>query len=78
MGTDRVLRYLANLPEGISEIYFHPALGTWPDVDKSTKHGECDQEFRALTSPRIARALRDSGIRPIAFSDLANQLGRLE
>jgi hypothetical protein len=72
MGTDRVLRYLANLPEGISEIYFHPALGTWPDVDNSTKHGECEQEFRALTSPRIVRALRDSGIRPIAFSDLTN------
>jgi hypothetical protein len=56
MGADVTLRYLARLPDGTSELYFHPAAGA--------------EDFHALTSSLVVRALRASDIRPIGFGDL--------
>lgn len=78
MSADLLLRYLANLPQGTSEIYFHPAVGTWPDTDVSMESSRCEQEFRALTSSRVVKALRHSDIQPIAFSDLTERFEDLD
>jgi len=63
MGADVTLRYLAGLPDGISELYFHPTTGDQPN-------GGDTQDFRALTSGPVVQALRASDIRLIGFSDL--------
>jgi len=69
MTVDRVLALVAQLPDGISEIYFHPAAHRssetpWPN------HYACEAELQALTSPVVAAALQASGIQRVSFSDL--------
>ncbi len=59
MREDYVLRLLENLPEGDSEIYFHPSLDPKSRVfgDSPTKTHQTITEFETLTSPRILEAL---------------------
>jgi hopanoid biosynthesis associated protein HpnK len=49
-------KLLARLPDGVTEIYFHPALG--------------NAEHRALTDPPLAASLRAHGVTPIPFAAL--------
>jgi hopanoid biosynthesis associated protein HpnK len=48
MTTDRVRRLLRNLPEGDSEIYFHPAAGRDPLLDQLMPTYEHQAELAAL------------------------------
>ncbi|HWT78815.1 MAG TPA: hopanoid biosynthesis-associated protein HpnK, partial [Candidatus Methylomirabilis sp.] len=70
MSADRVLALLAELPEGVSEMYFHPAVRKSPETPWP-KHYACEEELDALTSPVVAAALEASGIRRTSFSELA-------
>jgi len=67
---DLVLRLIKNLPPGISEIYFHPAICQCPEMDRTIEHRGHQLEFEALTSPVLQEALRASGVETITFSDL--------
>jgi len=60
MVEERILRLLPHLPDGISEIYFHPAVERSP-------HRE---ELAALLSPRVRRCIAESGIRLISYDKL--------
>ena len=67
---DYVLSVLAELPEGVSEIYCHPALiddeaRRWRPTDY-----ESEQELAALTSPRVREAIDAAGIELITYRDL--------
>lgn len=73
MTEERVMGLLAHLPHGVSEIYFHPALAKWDGMDPGMASYACEAEFRALTSPVIASALRQYDIQKISFSDLTAQ-----
>lgn len=57
MGKDRVLGILSHLPQGVSEVHFHPAGGP-------------GGELEALTCKEVADALRVSGIESIRFGEL--------
>ena len=70
MTEDRVLALLAELPAGVSEMYFHPAVRKAPENGWPGSY-RCDEELQALTSPTVAAALRASGIHRTSFSDLA-------
>jgi hopanoid biosynthesis associated protein HpnK len=70
MSADLVGRLVAALPGGVTEIYFHPAAGRAPEIDRQMPSYEHEAELAALVSPRIAEALGRAGIRRIAFSDL--------
>lgn len=59
-----VLRQLDGLPEGVSEMYFHPA--TRP----LAPGGGHPAELAALTSPRVREALHRGGIEAVAFGEL--------
>ncbi len=48
MTTERVRRLLANLPDGDSEIYFHPAAGRDPVLDRLMPGYEHEAELAAL------------------------------
>ncbi|HYZ43067.1 MAG TPA: hopanoid biosynthesis-associated protein HpnK [Stellaceae bacterium] len=58
MREEKLLGLLAHLPDGISEIYCHPAI----------RRGE--DELAALLSPRVKNLISMLGIRPIGYSDL--------
>jgi hopanoid biosynthesis associated protein HpnK len=71
MGPERVRRFLAALPEGVSELYFHPATRRWGEVDAWPRDYEPETEYAALTDPGVRTALEASGAALATFADLA-------
>jgi hopanoid biosynthesis associated protein HpnK len=69
MTSSRVRAFVANLPNGTSELYFHPATGPWPEAFPPDY--DFTGEFQALIDPNVQRELRESGIRPVTFTELA-------
>jgi hopanoid biosynthesis associated protein HpnK len=70
MTAERTLRILSRLPEGVTEIYFHPATRRCPEIDRTMPEYRHEQEYAALISPAVKLALEKLGVRRIAFSDL--------
>jgi chitin disaccharide deacetylase len=70
MNLDLVLGFLKHLPQGVSEIYFHPAVHPSKETGDITRGDSRPAELEALTSPLLREALQSSGIETIAFSDL--------
>jgi hopanoid biosynthesis associated protein HpnK len=65
-----VERLMAQLPPGVTEIYFHPATSRSPELDRRMPHYQHEGELAALVSPRVGAALRATGVERIGFSDL--------
>ena len=70
MTQERVLGFLANLPSGTTEMYFHAATRRWPEIAHDLESYRLEDELAALVSPRVADAVRASGAERIAFRDL--------
>ena len=70
MTLDLVLRFIKNLPSGVTELHFHPATRRCREIDATMPEYAHEDEFRALTSKRLLKALQDSGIQIRSFSDL--------
>jgi hopanoid biosynthesis associated protein HpnK len=70
MRAERVARYLARLPDGVSELYVHAATGSWKGADAWPRHYACRGEFEALIDDRVVAILKSSGVRPITFAAL--------
>ncbi|HJT43829.1 MAG TPA: hopanoid biosynthesis-associated protein HpnK [Rhizomicrobium sp.] len=66
MTASRLKGLIANLPEGLSEIYMHPALGPYPGSAPGYRYAE---ELAALTDPQLAALLAAGGIRTGGFCD---------
>jgi hopanoid biosynthesis associated protein HpnK len=58
---ETLLSVLAHLPEGITEIYLHPAIETERPLTDSMRHYRHADELAALLSPRVRDALADTG-----------------
>ena len=71
MRADRVARYLANLPEGVSELYVHAAVERWSGPEAWPQNYACRGEFEALIDANVLATLRRVGMRPITFAALA-------
>ena len=71
MTQDRVLGFLARLPAGTTELYFHAATRRWPGIARDLDAYRLEDEFAALVSPHVADAVRANGIERIAFRDIA-------
>jgi hopanoid biosynthesis associated protein HpnK len=70
MTEDRILALLPFLPEGISEIYFHPAAEMTPAL-QADMPGYCPtEELAALISPRVRRRIEELGVRLVGYADL--------
>jgi hopanoid biosynthesis associated protein HpnK len=65
MTAQRLEALVARLPEGLSEIYLHPA--TRGDFEGAVRDYRYADEFAALTDPRVRGAVR--GVRVGGFSD---------
>jgi predicted glycoside hydrolase/deacetylase ChbG (UPF0249 family) len=64
MTEDYVLWLLSRLPEGTTEIYFHPSSNPASQApeDRPTLSHQTITELKTLTSPRVQQALRDHNI----------------
>ena len=70
MRLELVLDILGRLPEGVTEMYFHPATRRCPEIDRTMAEYQHQAEFEALVHPAAREVLLASQIRRIAFSDL--------
>jgi hypothetical protein len=71
MTQDRVLGFLARLPPGTTELYFHAATERWPGMAHDLASYRLEDEFAALVSQHVADAVRAKGIERITFRDIA-------
>jgi hopanoid biosynthesis associated protein HpnK len=67
MVEERVLALLPHLPDGVSELYFHPATGAAQRVP-GYRHAD---ELAALTSPAVRRRIGERGIGLTTYGELA-------
>ncbi|MEA2757335.1 MAG: hypothetical protein QOJ54_3624 [Aliidongia sp.] len=73
MTEERVLRLIPHLPDGVSELYFHPARELTPRLARTMPSYRHREEFEALLSPRIDRALAQAGIARTSYTALARE-----
>ncbi len=66
MTDERLSGLIRNLPEGLSEIYVHPATGPYPGAAPDYRYPE---ELAALLSPRAIAACRDNAVQLGGFQD---------
>jgi len=66
MTRDRLAGLIRNLPNGLSEIYLHPATGPFAGA---APHYHYREELDALMAPEIVAASRDSSLRLGGFGD---------
>ena len=70
MSATVVERCLKRLPEGVTELYFHPATRRCPEIDRFMPAYDHQGEYMALTSEALKAALAAAGAERIAFCDL--------
>src|SRR5688572_11885884 len=66
MTPDRLAGLIEHLPDGLSEIYMHPATGSYPG---SAPGYQYSRELIALTDPRMPGLLKAKGIQTGGFGD---------
>lgn len=69
MTRKRLSGLIRNLPDGISEIYLHPATGPFPGA--ASGYGYC-AELEALLAPEVLTACRGESLRLGGFADFAD------
>jgi chitin disaccharide deacetylase len=72
MNEARVLRMLDALPDGVTELLFHPATGPFAGADAGTERFDWSGELAALTSPAVREALARNHIESITYSTLSS------
>jgi hypothetical protein len=66
MTADRLAGLLAHLPDGLTEIYMHPATGDYPGAAPGYRYAG---ELAALTDPRMPGLIAAHNIRLGGFCD---------
>jgi chitin disaccharide deacetylase len=66
----RILSLVPHLPDGISEIYFHPATERTPSLVAAMPSYRHPEELAALLSPKVRNCIAESGIRLVSYRDL--------
>jgi hopanoid biosynthesis associated protein HpnK len=66
----RILGLLPYLPDGVSEIYFHPAAERTPTLVPAIRGYRRAEELATLLSPLLRDRIAHSGIRLVSYSDL--------
>ena len=70
MTSERVGGLIRKLPDGLSEIYLHPATEPYPGAAPGSRYRE---ELEALMAPAVIAACRDPSLRTGGFSDFLNR-----
>jgi chitin disaccharide deacetylase len=71
----RLLRLLPQLPQGVSEIYFHPATVRSASLSATMPGYRHEDELAALLSPAAKSLVADLGIRLGGYSDFSKGTG---
>lgn len=71
MSERRVLELLDRLPDGVTEIFFHPATGAFAGADAGTERYRWRDELDALTSPAVRTAIERRGIESVVYGELS-------
>jgi hopanoid biosynthesis associated protein HpnK len=71
----RLLRLLPQLPQGVSEIYFHPATMRNAALSATMPGYFQQEELAALLSPDVKKLVAELGIRLGGYGDLATGTG---
>lgn len=66
----RVLQILAHLPDGVTELFFHPATAPFAGAEKGTEAYRWPEELAALTSSRVREAMAQNGILSVTYGEL--------
>lgn len=67
----RIAALIPQLPDGISEIYFHPATSLSRKLAQTMPTYRHADELAALVSPEVKRLVEAHGIERTSFTDLA-------
>jgi hopanoid biosynthesis associated protein HpnK len=70
MVESRILALVPHLPDGVSEIYFHPATERTPSLKAMMPSYRHPEELAALLSPMVRNRIAESGIPLVSYSDL--------
>jgi chitin disaccharide deacetylase len=70
MTLDLVLQMVRHLPDGVTELCFHPATRRCEEIDVTMPRYRHEDELLALTSKTLVQTLQNEGLKTIAFSDL--------
>lgn len=70
MVRERYLAMLSELPNGITEIFSHPARGEWDGVELAAADYRFEDEFQALVDPEVRSAVEASGATLVTFKDI--------
>jgi hopanoid biosynthesis associated protein HpnK len=66
MTRERLAGLIRHLPDGLSEIYVHPATAAYPGSARGYRYRE---ELEALMAPEVIAAARESAVRLGGFAD---------
>jgi len=70
MVRERMLALLQELPNGVTEIFSHPARGTWDGVEAAAAQYRFEDEFQALVDPEVKSTVTASGATLMTFKDI--------
>jgi hypothetical protein len=76
MTEERLLRLLPHLPDGVNEIYLHPAATAAPAFLKGMPGYRHQDEFAALLSPALRSLIPELGIRLGNYTEFATMLSK--
>jgi hopanoid biosynthesis associated protein HpnK len=71
MSEARLLALLPHLPEGVSEIYFHPAAERTAALDAAMPGYRHTDELAALLSQNVRGKIEEFGVELVSYSELA-------
>jgi hopanoid biosynthesis associated protein HpnK len=74
MVEERLLRLVPHLPDGVSEIYLHPAAERTPALVAAMPGYRYEEELAALLSSDLRSRIAELGIRLVSYSDFATPL----
>jgi hopanoid biosynthesis associated protein HpnK len=66
----RILRLIPHLPDGVSEIYLHPATERTPALVAAMPSYRHPEELAALVSPLVRGRIAEAGIRLVSYTNL--------
>jgi hopanoid biosynthesis associated protein HpnK len=76
MTPERINRFLAELPEGVSELYCHPATRKWQAIDGLPDDYQCVEECEALAASGHRERLWRAGVELTRFAELTPSTAR--
>jgi hopanoid biosynthesis associated protein HpnK len=71
MTQERVVKIVDALPDGVTELLFHPATGPFAGADAGTEHFAWAAELAALTGTALSEAIARRGARQVTYRELA-------